>query len=43
MILKNDILIVINNGFLNLKIESDSKIVMDCCNKNINISSLLYY
>lgn len=43
MILKNNILIVINNGFLNLEIKGDSKIVMDCYNKNINIFSLLYY
>ena len=38
MILTDDILAVKNNGFLSLQIEGDSKIVIDCFNKRINVS-----
>ena len=37
MALKDYMLAVKRNGFLNLEIEDDSEIVMDCYNKKINI------
>ena len=37
MTLRDVILAVKNNGFLNLEIEGDSKIVIDCFNKRISI------
>ena len=37
MALRDGILAVKNNGFLNLEIESDSKIVVDSYNRKINI------
>lgn len=33
MTLRDDMLAAKNNRFLNLEIEGDSKIVIDCCNK----------
>ena len=37
MTLRGDILSTKNKDFLNLKIENNSKIVIDYCNKKINI------
>ena len=37
MALKDYMLAVKRNGFLNLEIEDDSEIVIDCYNKKINI------
>ena len=37
--LRDSVLAAKNNGFLNLEIEDDSKIVIDCYNKKINIPS----
>ena len=39
MALKDDMLAAKNNEFLNLQIEGDSKIVIDCYNKKSNIPS----
>ena len=37
MILRDDILVVNNNDFLNIEIICDSKVVIDYYNKKINI------
>ena len=37
MILRDDILVVNNNEFLNMEIVGDSKVVIDYYNKKINI------
>ena len=42
MTLTDDILAVKNNGFLSLQIESESKIVIYCFNKRINISCSIW-
>ena len=34
--LRDGVLIVAYNGFFNLEIEGDSKVIIDCCNKNNN-------
>ena len=39
MALRNDILAAKNKGYSNIEIEGDSKIVIDCYNKIINIPS----
>ena len=39
MALRDGMLAAKNNGFLNLEIEGDSKIVIDCYNKKSNIPS----
>ena len=39
MTLRDGMLATKRKGFLNLEIVSDSKIMIDCYNKNINISS----
>ena len=39
MTLRDDILVTKNNEFLNLEIEGDSKIIIDCNNKKNNIHS----
>ena len=39
MALKDDMLTTKNNEFVNLQIEGDSKIVIDCYNKKSNIPS----
>ena len=39
MPLRYGVLAVRNNGFLNLEIEGDSKIVIDYCNRKSNSSS----
>ena len=39
MALRDDMLVAKNNEFLNLDIESDSRIVIDCYNKKSNIPS----
>ena len=38
MSIRDGILVIKNNGFLSLKIEGDSKIVMNCYNKRISVS-----
>ena len=43
MILRYEILATKNSGYSNLEIESDSKIIIDCYNKKINILVLLCY
>ena len=39
MALRDDVLVVKNNGFLELDIERDSKVIIDCYSKKKNISS----
>ena len=39
MTLRDDISVIKNNEFLNLEIEGDSKIIIDCNNKKNNIHS----
>ena len=41
MILRDGILAVKSNGFLDLEVEDDSKIIVDCYNKKINIHSFI--
>ena len=41
MMLKDGMLAIKKNGFLNLEIEGDSKIVIDYYNKKINIPSYI--
>ena len=43
MALRDGVLAVRNNGFLNLEIERDSKTVIDCFNRKSNSSSLIFY
>ena len=37
VVLRDDVLVVIYNGFSNMKIEKDSKIVIDCYNKKCSL------
>ena len=39
MTLRDDVSVIKNNEFLNLEIEGDSKIIIDCNNKKNNIHS----
>ena len=39
MAFRDGVLAAKNNGFLNLEIKGDSKVVIDSCNKKSNISS----
>ena len=43
MPLRDDMLPTKRKSFLNLEIEGDSKIVINCYNKKINISSSIFF